>query len=71
MKKLKKTTLLAVILTVGLVGCSSSTPQQLVNAQDECKERGGIRLLEHHFPFNCVHVNCMDGHRKLVKKTAD
>jgi hypothetical protein len=71
MKKLKLKTLLAVILTVGLVGCDTITPQQLINAQEICKEHKGVRGLDSHPLLNKLYVDCLDGHSKRVKETAN
>ena len=62
MKKLISKALLAVILTVGLVGCTTITPQELINAEDACKEHKGVYSIEVRFIRDTPFVNCYDGH---------
>ena len=72
MKILKLKTLLVVgLFSVGLVGCNSITPQELLNADILCAERGGIRELRSYSLWSITDAECMDGHIKSLKKIAN
>ena len=59
MKKIISTTLLAVILTVGLVAGCSASGKQIESAIEACKDRGGIDNMHTILIINDAH--CKDG----------
>ena len=67
MNKLISRTLLAVILTVGLVGCSDILPHELLKAEQICKEKGSIHKITGHILKNDV-VHCNDGHSAFLNR---
>ena len=71
MKSLITTYLVFISLVVGLVGCGSITPQELINVEIACRYHDGLRELHSNLLFNKLEAECMDGYVVVIGKKSN